>query len=360
LNDCIAAARPERDFSRQSAAVLIIACTGALLPACSPYVYSDSVQTLNTKMHAVDSSYQDTALKIAAEKQLADRIKWVSGTTALVLSPGCAVDPDATEEPCALTSTAAKKPALVAVDTTVKPPSKTTSASQVCKPAPVPAPSPQAQSTRAVKNLTPAELITRLDNYAAALAAVTKAQDRADFDHADAKVSAAVATLAGPYGPPAKAGSSALLWLVGQDLDHRRLEELHNATEAACQPVHELAEALGGNLKNQRGDRLDGLHELMRSKILALNNLRVIQHATGAGYGAAIDDLQSTVDAYQTVRATDPQAATRALSSAHDALVLAVRNDEGQTDALISATQAFAQSADALASAAAVPSAKKS
>jgi hypothetical protein len=176
---------------------MITACTGALLPACSPYVYSDSVQTLNTKMHAVDSSYQDTALRIAAEKQLADRIKWVSGRTALVLSPGCAVDPDATEEPCALTSTTAKKPALVAVDTTVKPPSKTTSASQVCKPAPVPAPSPQAQSTRAVKNLTPAELITRLDNYAAALAAVTKAQDRADFDNAAAKVSAAVATLAG-------------------------------------------------------------------------------------------------------------------------------------------------------------------
>jgi hypothetical protein len=360
LFDRIAAVRAERPLLRQFTAVLIAVGTGALLPACSPYVYSDSVQTLNSKMHAIDSSYQDNAQKILAERQLTDRIKWVSGRTALKLGTGCAVDPDTTAEACTLTSTAAKKPALVAVDTAVKPARNPKSAPQVCKPPPVPVSSPQAQSNPAVKELTPTQLIMRLDNYAAALAAVTKAQDRADFDNAAARVSAAVGALPGPYGPPAKAGSSALLWLVGQDLDHRRLEELRNATEAACQPVHDLSDALGAILKNQRGDRLDGLHELMRSKILALDDLRTTPHVTDAAYAAAIDDVQATVDAYETVRATDPKGAAQALSNAHDALVLAVRNNDGQIDALINATQVFAQSADAMAAAAATPSAKKS
>jgi hypothetical protein len=81
---------------------------------------------------------------------------------------------------------------------------------------------------------------------------------------------------------------------------------------------------------------------------------------TDAVYAAAIDDVQATVDAYETVRATDPRGAAQALSNAHDALVLAVRNNDGQIDALINATQVFAQSADAMAAAAATPSAKKS
>jgi hypothetical protein len=41
-------------------------------------------------------------------------------------------------------------------------------------------------------------------------------------------------------------------------------------------------------------------------------------------------------------------------------VVLAVRNNDGQIDALINAMQVFAQSADAMAAAAATPSAKKS
>ena len=38
------------------------------LPACTPYVYSDSVQTLSTKMASIDSSYQTGNQKILAEK----------------------------------------------------------------------------------------------------------------------------------------------------------------------------------------------------------------------------------------------------------------------------------------------------
>jgi hypothetical protein len=105
-----------------------------------------------------------------------------------------------------------------------------------------------------------------LDNYTAALAAITKAQDRADFDNAAAKVSAAVGALAqsapGPYGaaaaPIAKASTNAVLWLIGQDLDYRRLHELQNATGVACEPMHVLADALGVVLEEQRDALLWG------------------------------------------------------------------------------------------------------
>ena len=109
------------------------------------------------------------------------------------------------------------------------------------------------------KPLTTADLIKALDNYTAALAAVTKAQDRADFDTAAGKLSAAVGGLAqsaGPYGaaaaPIAKASVNIALWFVGEALDDQRLEELRIATRAACEPVHVVTDALGLLLENQR------------------------------------------------------------------------------------------------------------
>src|SRR5260370_23857539 len=96
-----------------------------------------------------------------------------------------------------------------------------------------PVPTVRPTPTKQPPPLQRADLLRALDNYTAALAAITKAQDRADFDNAAAKVSSAVGALAhsapGPYGaaaaPVAKASTNAVLWLVGQDLDYRRLQE---------------------------------------------------------------------------------------------------------------------------------------
>jgi hypothetical protein len=191
-----------------------------------------------------------------------------------------------------------------------------------------------------------------------------------DFDNAAAKVSAAVGGLAQSAPPPysaaapiAKASSNAALWLVGQDLHYRRLQELQIATRAACEPIHVLTAALGGMLEGQRKVRLRGLHGLLGLKIEAIKIARTTPHMSEQTYGAAIDDAQAAADAYQTVRATDPQATVQALSDAHDALVVAVRNNDGQFAALITSLQTFAQRANDLASAAAAtasPSVKKS
>jgi hypothetical protein len=200
-----------------------------------------------------------------------------------------------------------------------------------------------------------------LDNYTAALAAITKAQDRTDFDNAAAEVSAAVGALAqsatGPYGaaaaPVARASTNAVLWLVGQDLDYRRLHELQNATGVACEPMHVLADALGVVLEEQRDARLRGLFVLLVRKTQALNRIRATPRVTDQAYGAAIDDAEAAADALQTVRAADPHATARALRDAHDQLVVAVRNNDGEFATLVASLQTFTQRANDLATAAA-------
>ena len=256
------------------------------------------------------------------------------------------------------------------VDTVVEPSQPDPPPVDVCEPSSDSTPVPKADAAKSLPPLQPAQLLKTLDDYIAALAAITKAQDRMEFDNAAAKVSAAVGGLAqsaGPYGaaaaPVAKASSNAALWLVGQELDYRRLQELQIATRAACEPIHVLTAALGGMLEDQRKVRLRGLHGLLGLKIQAVNTARIAPHVSDQTYGAAVDDAQAVADAYQTVRATNPQATAQALSGAHDALVVAVRNNDGQFVALITSLQTFAQRADDLATAAATtasPSIKKS
>src|SRR5260370_37647630 len=138
-----------------------------------------------------------------------------------------------------------------------------------------PVPTVRLTPTKHPPPLQRADLLRALDNYTAALTAITKAQDRADFDNAAAKVSAAVGALAqsapGPYGaaaaPVAKASTNAVLWLVGQDLDYRRLHELQNATRIACEPMHVLANALGVVLAEQPEAPLRGVFGAMVQSI---------------------------------------------------------------------------------------------
>jgi hypothetical protein len=342
------------------AAVAAAAFACGVQSACSPYVFSDDVQTLSAKMGSIDASYQDNIQKIIAERHLANRTLWMHDKPELVTGPGCDFD---RSNPARCDLIAKGAPAAI-VHATAK--SEPIAASQTVPPEDVcetPADNVSAPTTASDKRAPPlqrADLLKALDSYTAALAAITKAQDRADFDNAAAKVSAAVGALAqsapGPYGaaagPVAKASSSAVLWLVGQDLDYRRLQQLRNATQTACKPIHELASAFGVALEEQRDARLSGLLVLVARKTQAVNIARA-RHATDQAYGAAIDDAEAAADAFETVRATDPHATAQALSDAHDKLVVAVRNNDGEPATLVASLQTFAQRANDLATAAA-------
>jgi hypothetical protein len=158
--------------------------------------------------------------------------------------------------------------------------------------------------------------------------------------------SAALASGAGAAAAPlagalAKASVDVVLWVIGQALDYQRLEELRAATEKACEPVHALAIALDFILEEQRGNELQELRKQLVWNIRTVNQLR--GQGNPQSYGAAIDAAEASADAFQNIRVTDPDALANALRDAHDKLVLAVRNNTGESDALIASLTTFAK-----------------
>jgi hypothetical protein len=117
--------------------------------------------------------------------------------------------------------------------------------------------------------------------------------------------------------------------------------------------MHVIADALEVVLGEQRDARLRGLFVLLVRKTQALNTARATPRVTDQAYGAAIDDAEAAADAFQAVRATDPHATAQALRDAHDKLVVAVRNNDGEFAALVASLQTFTRRANDLATAAA-------
>jgi hypothetical protein len=107
---------------------------------------------------------------------------------------------------------------------------------------------------------------------------------------------------------------------------------------------------VGFLLENQRLSQLGYLKELLVSKIQAMN-IANRTHVTEKDYGAAIDEAQVTADAFTAVHVGNPLVPAQAFSDAHDALVVAVRNNGGQFPELIDRLQAFAERTDEVTSA---------
>ncbi len=324
------------------------------LGACSPYAFSGGAQALSTKMAAIDTASKDTTQKIAAENRQAIDLGWVRDRPQLARGPGCQAGAPASL-PCDLIvfgtpdtspapSATVKKPAALAKD--------------VCEPLPAAAEPPKPSAA-----LTRQDIPKRLDDYFAALAAITNAKDRSDFDTASAQIGTAVGGLAETAGTPgvgtlAKASTNAAFWLVGEGLDNQRLEELRRATRVACQPIHVLADALKAVLEEQQERRMAGLTKLLILQVQTANRLRTTPATQDDAYATAVEDARTTADAYQAVRATDPAATAQAVSDAHDALVVAVRDNDGQFGPVVATLTALADQVATLDTAAKAAPAK--
>jgi hypothetical protein len=120
-------------------AVVVVAAL-ASLSACSPYVFSDNVQTFSSKMGSIDSSYQDEAHKIVAERHLSDRTQWIHNRPVLVSGAGCDADaPNSVR--CDLVAKGAVVPTVKPVDIAAKP-QPIVPAVDICEPTAGPIPSP--------------------------------------------------------------------------------------------------------------------------------------------------------------------------------------------------------------------------
>jgi hypothetical protein len=361
-----------------------------VLYGCSPYVFSDQIQTLNTKVGAIDTAYQDTAQKILMEKHLDNRIKWIQERDKLASGLGCSdfsdnrkIDKGEIDSCDLLTMEEGiakekekekekenKNEALASSLTDV------TSVESIQIKG-------WKQKVQGLTSLQQTDILKAIDNYTSALVAITKAEDRTAFDNAAAKVSASVGGLltsvglvsgagavgAPAYGAIAKASSTALLYFVGQGLDYQRLHQLQISTNEASESIHILAQVIGDPiLSNQRHKRLNGLGGILTKKVSTVNHLvdnlmtkkpPLTDSVYGAAIGPAIDEAQVTADAFETVRVTNPQKMAEALSKSHDDLVTAVNNNDGQFAALIISLQTFTQRVNELEQAAAAVATSK-
>ena len=163
------------------AAVAAAAIACGVQSACSPYVFSENVRALSTKMASIDASYQDNARKIVDERHLGNRTLWVHEKPVLLTGPGC--DFDATNSiPGDLVAQGTPAPA---VHVAAKP-EPTAPSANVCETITDLPSAPTTDTDKHPPPLQRADLLRALDNYTGALAAITKAQDRADFDNAAA------------------------------------------------------------------------------------------------------------------------------------------------------------------------------
>jgi hypothetical protein len=329
-------------FARSSLFAALLACGAA--SGCTPYAYTDDVGKLNTQMTAIETSYKSADKMIADETRMKTREDWICHRPLLVFS-GCDGSSTANStETCRLIiqtkgsraddakKARVDKPAVE--DAGVK---TVTPAKDVCD-AVVDGSELKAQKVDSAKPaIDQIKAINALKGYFEGLAAVTKAQDRADFNTAATKLGGAVKELvnlaSSGNGSLAGAAFNLAAWLIGQDLDYQRLLKLQEATRLACRPVKEVLGALSIGIEDQRGERLSELSALVIVRTEALGRARA-RHVTDQDYGAAIDQAQAAVDAYEKVRTSKPKEAVDKLREAHDKLVEAVKNNNGQFEAL--------------------------
>ncbi|UYN93888.1 MAG: hypothetical protein KIT25_17790 [Enhydrobacter sp.] len=187
------------------------------------------------------------------------------------------------------------------------------------------------------------ELVTVLNAYTGALAAVTKASDRAEFDKEVGNLAKAVQGLMAATGvgvtaaPVIAAGVNLFGWLVGTALDIQRYETLRNAVNAVDAPAKNDVKPMKTIANTLQGE-LVVLMEVRQGKLLdeaALVRRRIGPGNSDETYRTRLADLEALLAAVEDLRKADPAAAAQGLAKAHEELVAAVNNPKIDFEQLI-------------------------
>jgi len=286
--------------------------------ACGSNRFAPPVAGFATAVGALEEAHRSGVAAARADTDAVLRLKLAAGPTPIELARSCRVPAGVSAAPCV-----------------------------VFAPTLLPAGEAQPQPLLAEQNLAKARPAARaLRDYAAALAALTEAKDRAAYDSAAAAVQgqvevlAATASAAAPEALLVPLVTKPLLWLVGEALDAEREAMLRRAVPAAAPHVRTLARMLG-----------DGLLEVQQARMAALweaADLRTRGDGRRPG-GPALPRYEAasvTLAALNPIRASNPQAAAEALIAAHDRLAGALADPAANAAALAAAVGDFARQAD--------------
>jgi hypothetical protein len=318
--------------------IFLAAGSLVVMTACSPYGFQKPVADLGTSTRTLVSSVTSYHQALVDEDTATYRRNLVLNRTPVVMAPSCddivkVTLKEPTEEDLARDKAKEKEKAekdkadaangkLPAVE---KPAPRVPCSvyPQADKNTPRPDPYP-------VEDLVPAT--TRLTNYMEALAAVTNAADRTDYDAAVTKLGTAVTAVmtaaGGPAGAAVGAGINLFGWLLGNALDIQRFEALKAAVNLVDKPTgpdnkkpfNTVVIAIANSIDGLAQHRREDLQTQMGKRSVALGD-GSLSAADYAARMAEVESLGAQIDALNQTSAIAP---ANALMKAHLQLVVAV------------------------------------
>jgi hypothetical protein len=200
--------------------------------------------------------------------------------------------------------------------------------------------------------------IAALQQYTAALRALTRSEDRQAFDAASGRLQVslqALASVAGPQGvavaPAVGAVAHAGFWLVGEGLDQERRARLEWAVTQAQGPVNAMAQGPLRTISEGLALSLEGIAGLrltINADILDEMADGITPAIGGDAYLAGITSLQERAAVQDGLRRASPRLVMTRFVEAHDKLVLAVRDRNAGFGELLVAVDGFEEQATAL------------
>jgi hypothetical protein len=285
--------------------------------ACSPYGFQPEVTTFSASVDQLSDAMASGYANLAADRTAKTRIELTSTRARAAAAASCGAPVSTDDQPCELMRIGGPEPTSMRA---------------------------QDLSGRAL------EAISVLKTYARALAAVTNAADRTDFDSAVTRLSGSVANLAQAANAAAP-GSGAIApavvnfagWVVGTALDQARFDSLKRAVNAAAESVRVVADTLALGLEdisNARRKILNAEVDLMMK--------RLGPSLDESSYEQQYAQAEATIGVVDELRHSNPKGAAMSLKAAHDGLLAAVNDPSRNYASLLKTVGEFAEKAAAL------------
>jgi hypothetical protein len=298
---------------RWFASVTFAGLAAASLVACSPYIYKSEVADFGAGVKAVAAAYDDGMAAYAQERSDRQQVDWRLERAKLAKTPGCdiGVGPGATiKDPCELRAAGPGTPLP---------------------------PGPPSTLERAGP-----ELVAPLQRYAAALVAITDAQDREQLIAAQARLQESVDGFVKATGVPALP-LDPLSAIARGYLDQSRYDVLKRSVIAADPQIPKIGAALGVALDTLRGMRADELNGALEARTRTLS-----PGLSQDVYDARLDGALQGRQALEALRKSDPPQAADKMVKAHRALAEALQDNRRQIASVTAAAREFYDAAVAL------------
>ena len=344
------------EFMLRLTAAIGLVAMGAV--ACSPYNYGTEISTLSKSVDQLSISLSGSYAGLATDYRLRTQRYFIEDKVKLELSDNCRhpVEPLPKSKDQKSDEEESLLPKLDEKQRTNQAPCVLVEGDK--NEIPRRAKAPPAAMTDEEQRAKALRAMAALNAYAKGLAAVTNAQDKAEYDASVTKLSAAVqsiAKLAEPALPGvstiAAAGVNLIGWLVGVSLDQQRFATLKEAVNAVDKPVpgstkgkpiYLVANYTGLAFDAVSGDRLRLLNDEVQTLIHPLGRTIIAENA----YRQRLSEVNPMVDAIEAIRRSG--FAWQSLPNAHDKLVKAVNEGGANLADLQKALGEFTAKVEAL------------